>query len=77
MTVGRVLELLVKFQSGAYFTQTVDGCRASSTVSAEQAVQRLGRKLHGAEVECTPVRDLGAGVQMWRLPAPRAHGAQR
>lgn len=45
------IEVTVKYVCGAYQTQTVRGKRASSTMSATQAAQRLGRKLWGYEPE--------------------------
>ncbi len=66
------LEVLVKYSAGAYHTQTVNYRRASSTCSAGEAVARLGRKLHGHEVETTLVAHKGPGIELWRMPAPAA-----
>lgn len=71
------LEVLVKYRSGAYDTQTVRGKRASSTTSATSAAQRLGRKLWGyePEVQEVSVASLPAGVHLVRLmPQPAAAG---
>ncbi len=40
-------EVTVRINGGAYTTNTVRGQRASSTCSAEEAANRLGRKLYG------------------------------
>lgn len=41
------LECFVRFNSGAYVTSTVNGERASSTMDAAAAAERLGEKLFG------------------------------
>jgi len=70
------VEVIVKYSAGAYTTQTVRGKRASSTCSAAQAAQRLGRKLWGYEPEVQAVgRDRvvnGHLVEVLRLMPQRA-----
>ncbi len=73
------IEVLVKYRSGAYDTQTVQGKRASSTASATSAAQRLGRKLWGyePEVQEVSVASLPTGVHLVRLmPQPAAAGSR-
>jgi hypothetical protein len=64
------VEVLVKYSAGAYYTNTVAGKRASSTVSAGQAVQRLTRKLWGAEGQTTFV-GLKSLCELWVI-APQS-----
>ena len=70
MQMTPAFEVLAKYAEGAYHTQVLQGRRASSTVSATQAVQRLGRKLWGYEpvVELVELR-LGACVVLL-VPQP-------
>jgi len=41
------IDVAVRYQSGAYVTNTVQGQRVSCTHSAEEAARRLGTKLFG------------------------------
>lgn len=73
------IEVLVKYRSGAYETQTVQGKRASSTSSPTEAVQRLGRKLWGYEPEVQELShpSLPTSVYLVRLmPQPAAAGGR-
>lgn len=60
----------VTYRAGAYVTQTVHGQRASSTMSAEQAVKVLATKLYSScacAVRQLPAKGLQCAQSIWRI----------
>lgn len=61
-------ECTVKFTAGAYSTNTVRGCRGSSTADETTAVERLGRRLLGERYERAELIERSEGcVSRWRV----------
>lgn len=61
--VATTTDITVNNGGGSYTTCTVRGARASSTCSAEEAANRLGRKLYGT----------GGFQRAEQLPRPGTH----
>lgn len=72
-------DVKIRYSCGAYVTNTVDGKRASSTMSAMQAAQALALKLMDgtpASVHCVEPAAGPSGVGLWRIdPQVLAGGA--
>jgi hypothetical protein len=69
------IDIAVRFKAGAYVTPTVRGQRASSTMSDGEAARKLAQKLWGAAAACTHMKNLEAGVYVWRI-APSVGAAE-
>lgn len=60
--------VVVKYSAGAHVTQTVQGQRASSTSSAEQAAKALGAKLFPKGAFKVRLVEQGKGAeQTWEI----------
>lgn len=67
----------VTYRAGAYNTNAVGGQRASSTMDAATAVERLGQKLLGTSYYgATLVEDTGPGTSVWEIQSQPAGTAQ-
>lgn len=66
--MSNTTEITVKLSSGSHVTSTVNGNRASSTMSAQAAAERLGEKVYGPALKkVSKMRDTTAGVEIWKL----------
>lgn len=66
--MSTTIECTVKYRVSAYVTSSVAGQRASSTMDARTAVQRLGEKLLGeslGEIYEVPDNTLEVGASAW------------
>lgn len=61
------VDITVRCDSGAYITSTVRGQRASCTHSAEEAANRLGRKLFGFKSAQLVPSQADHSISIWRL----------
>lgn len=64
----QTFDCVVKYNAGAYVTNTGRGKRASCTNSARMAAEMLGKKLFG--VEFMHVEELPTGqvaISLWRI----------
>lgn len=63
-------DITVVFSAGDYRTNQVCGNRASSTMSAQAAADRLGRKVYGeAFRHAEKLHDISVSASRWRLHA--------
>lgn len=67
------IEITVRFVAGAYVTNTVGGKRASSTMSAKAAAERLGEKHFGSAFQGAELRshDQVTQIERWVLKGGR------
>jgi hypothetical protein len=60
MSAVAIVQVSVRFKSGAYVTNTVRGVRASSTDSARSAAQRFAEKYFGGRLRTVTEAPAGA-----------------
>lgn len=64
----RTIDIVVRYSCGAYATNTVKTKRASSTMSARAAAEKLGLKLFGEGFhEVAEIDHDSASTSRWRI----------
>ena len=65
-----VIDIYVRYSSGAYVTNTMNRERSSATMSSGAAAQRQAEKLFGPALQSVVlVDDNGSGASVWRATA--------
>lgn len=67
MSAAAIVEVTVRFNCGAYVTNTVRGVRASSTAGARAAAERFGAKYFGGSLRTVTEAPVGDDHQVRRF----------